>query len=253
MRGVSKPWPPRDVYPDGHHPSSLREAEKAYLDELPEATDKVAYARSEFDRLEKRKLRTEMYREQRSLCVYCERQIAEGNPTPRIDHWRPLSLEPELALRWQNLYLSCHSQETCDCAKGGRPFRWHDADSHMPWPTDLRYEDVIGFTSRGEIYVRSDVALSDATRRALELAIADCPDGDWTRPCIVNLNHPALVEARAAALDSERTRLERAFKDTTASRDEREERATEILAQEALPAFVSIRVAWLRKRLGRGR
>ena len=253
MRGITKPWPPRDVYPDGHQPSSLREAEKAYLDELSKAADKVAYARSEFDRLEKRKLRTEMYREQRSLCVYCERRIAEGNPTPRIDHWCPLSLEPELALRWQNLYLSCHSQETCDCAKGDRPFRWHDADTHMPWPTDLPYEDVIGFTSRGEIYVRSDVALPDATRRALELAIADRPDGDRTRPCIVNLNHPALVTARAAALEGERIRLEKAFKNRTASRDEREKRASEILGQETLPAFVSIRVAWLRKRLGRGR
>src|SRR5262245_51442639 len=186
----------------------MREAEEAYLAALPAAADRAAFARSEFDRLEKRKLRTEMYREQRSLCVYCERQIAEGNPPPRIDHWRPLSLEPELALRWKNLYLSCHSTETCDCAKGDRPFRWHDADSHMPWPTDLRYEDVIGFTSRGEIYVRSDFGLPDATRRALELAIADCPDGNRTRPCIVNLNHPALVAARAAALDGERIRLE---------------------------------------------
>jgi uncharacterized protein (TIGR02646 family) len=253
VRGVSKPWPPRDVYPDGHQPSGLREAEKAYLDELPEVANKGSHARSEFDRLEKRKLRTVMYREQRSLCVYCERQIAEGYPPPRIDHWRPLSHEPELALHWQNLYLSCHSPETCDCAKRDRPLRWDDADSHLPWPTELPYEDVIGFTSGGEIYVRSDAPLPDATRRALELTIADCSDGDRKRPCIVNLNHQALVAARAAALDGERLRLERAFKDKTASKSEREERATEILAQERLPAFVSIRVAWLRKRLGRGR
>jgi uncharacterized protein (TIGR02646 family) len=250
---VSKPWPPGDVYPDGHESSSLRDAEAAYLAALPAAADQVAFARSEFDRLEKRKLRTEMYREQRSLCVYCERQIAEGNPTPRIDHWHPLSLDPRLALHWKNLYLSCPSLETCDSAKGDRPFRWDDEDSHMPWPTDLRYEDLVGFTSLGEIYVRSDVALSDTTRRALELAIADRPDGARTRRGIVNLNHPALVAARAAALDSERTRLEREFEDRTASRDEREDRATEVLAQNPLPAFVSIRIAWLRKRLGRGR
>jgi uncharacterized protein (TIGR02646 family) len=231
----------------------MRDAEAAYLAALPEAADQVAFARSEFDRLEKRKLRTEMYREQRSLCVYCERQIAEANPPPRIDHWHPLSLDPRLALHWKNLYLSCPSLETCDSAKGDRPFRWDDDDSHMPWPTDLRYEDVVGFTSLGEIYVRSDVALPDATRRALELAIADRPDGARTRRGILNLNHPALVAARAAALDSERTRLERDFEDRTASRDEREERATEVLAQDPLPAFVSIRIAWLRKRLGRGR
>jgi len=253
VRGISKPWPPGDVYPDGHEPSSLREAEEAYLAALPAEADQAKFARSEFDRLEKRKLRAEMYREQRSLCVYCESRIAEGNQTPRIEHWRPLSLNPRLALHWKNLYLSCPSVETCDCAKGDRPFQWDDDDSHMPWPTDLRYEDVVGFTSRGEIYVRSDVPLPDATRRALELAIADCPDGARTRRGIVNLNHPALVAARAAALDSERTRLERDFENRTASRDEREEQANEILAQDTFPAFVSIRVAWLRKRLGRGR
>ena len=253
MRGISKPWPPGDVYPDGHESSSLREAEEKYLAELPAAANQAAFARSEFDRLEKRKLRAEMYREQRSLCVYCESRIAEGSQPPRVEHWHPLSLDPRLALHWKNLYLSCPFPETCECAKGDRPFRWDDDDPHMPWPTDLRYEDVVGFTSRGEIYVRSDVPLPDATRRALELAIADCPDGARTRHGIVNLNHPALVAARAAALDSERTRLERDFKNRTASRDSRDERANEILAQDTFPGFVSIRVAWLRKRLGRGR
>jgi len=253
VRRIAKPWPPGDVSPDGHAPSSLRDAEDAYLAALPAAADQVGFARSEFDRLEKRKLRAEMYREQRFLCVYCERQIAEGSPTPRIDHWHPLSLDPRLALHWKNLYLSCHSLETCDSAKGDRAFRWHDADPHMPWPVDFRYEDVVSFTSLGEIYVRSDVQLPEATRRALELALADCNDGARIRRGIVNLNHPALVAARAAALDSERTRLEHDFRNRTASRDERDGRATELLGNDRLPAFVSIRVAWLRKRLGRGR
>lgn len=253
MRGVSKPWPPGDVYPDGHESTSLREAEDAYLAALPAAANQVAFARSEFDRLEKRKLRTEMYREQRSLCVYCERQIGEGNPTPRIDHWHPLSLDPRLALHWKNLYLSCPSLETCDSAKEDWPFRLDETDRHMPWPAERRYEDVLGFTSLGEIYVRSDVRLSDSTRRALQLAIENRPDGARTRRGIVHLNHPALVAARAAALDSECTRLERYFENRAASGDDREERATEILDQDPFPAFVSIRIAWLRKRLGRGR
>ena len=253
MRGVSKPWPPKDVYPDGHTPVSLSDAESAYLAVLPGEPKKVSLARSEFDRLEKRKLRREMYREQSSLCIYCEREIAEGTATPRIDHWRPLSFDPTLALHWDNLYLSCSSPETCDAAKGDRLFRWDAADPHMPWPVHLRYEDIVGFTSRGEIYVRSDVALSDVTRRALRLAIEDRPDGDGVRRGIVNLNHPALVEARAAAVDSERTRLKRDFRNRTATRDQRDERATRLFGKGTLPAFVSIRVTWLRKQLGRGR
>ena len=253
MRGISKPSPPEDVYPAGQVPASLREAENAYLAVLPGNSDQAGYARSEFDQLDKRKLRHEMYREQRSLCIYCEREIAEGHPPPRIDHWRPLSGVPDLALHWSNLYLSCHSEETCDSAKGDRPLRWNDADPHMPWPVDLPYEDLVGFTTRGEIYVRSDVALSDATRRALELAISDRPDGDRVRRAIVNLNHPALIAARAAALDGERMRMAREFRDRTATRDQRQDRASHLLGRDRLPEFVSIRVAWLRKALGRGR
>ena len=252
MRGISKPWPPRDVYPDGQTPASLREAENAYLAALPAAPNQASFARSEFNRLEKQKLRTVMYREQRSLCIYCERRIAEEHPPPRIDHWYPLSRDHGLALHWKNLYLSCPRPETCDSAKADHPFRW-DADSHMPWPVDLRYEDVVGFTSRGEIYVRSDVTFPDAIRQALEIAIADRADGDQMRRGIMNLNDPALVKARAAAVRGERKRLEADFKNRTATRDERHERAFQLLGRGRLPEFVSIRVAWLRKRLGRGR
>ena len=253
MRGVSKPWPPRDVYPDGQAQSSLPDAENAYLQALPGVSDQGSFARSEFDRLDKQTLRREMYREQHSLCIYCERRIAEVYPLPRIDHWRPSSLNPGLALHWKNLYLSCPSPDTCDSAKADRSLRWDDADPDMPWPVDRPYEDVVGFTSRGEIYVRSDVALSDSTRQALELVIADRCDGAHVRRTIVNLNHPALVAARVTAIKVERKRLETDFKNRTATRDDREVRATRLLDEVERPQFVSIRVAWLRKRIGRGR
>ena len=72
-------------------------------------------------------------------------------------------------------------------------------------------------------------------------------------PDIVNLNHPALVKAWIAAVRGERKRMERDFENRTATRNEREERATELLGRQPLPEFVSIRVAWLRRTLGRGR
>ena len=252
MRGTSKPWPPREVYPDGQEAASIREAEHAYLESLPHAGDQAPFARSAFDRLDKGKLRTEMYQEQRSLCIFCERRIGEAHPAPRIDHWYPLSREPRLALHWNNLYLSCPKLETCDSAKGDHPFRWDDG-SHMPWPVTLRYEDVVGFNSRGEICVRSDAMSPDPVRPAIELAIAGRTDGGRVRPGIVNLNDPALVKARSAAVRGERKRLERDFENRTATRDEREQRASELLGRSQLPEFVSIRVAWLRKTLGRGR
>ena len=250
MRGISKLCPPCDVYPDGQALASLGDAADAYLESLDRLSpdrDPGPFARSEFNRLAKHKLRREMYREQGSLCVYCEREIAEKHPVPPIEHWCPLSCNPRLALHWKNLYLSCPSPETCDSAKGNRRLRWGDADDDMPWPANFPYEDFVGFTSSGIIYVRSDVVLEESMRRALELAINKCPDGARVRPSIVNLNHPKLVTARRAVVYKERILME------AETMGAREERAALLLDQDPLPAFVSIRVAYLRKQLGLGR
>lgn len=253
MRRVSKPWPPANVSPDPQERRTLAEAEQDYLAALAAAQNKTACARDHFDQLDKAKLRQVMYREQRSICIYCERAIQEGPSGPVIEHWRPLSASHEEALCWRNLYLSCSTPDTCDDAKGRRPLKWDDADPDLPWPIDFAYENVLGFTSRGEIYVRSDANLDGARRKALELAVDPRQDGDRKRAAILNLNHPTLVAARAAALDSERVTLQRDFEERTASRDERAERAHALAAGDPLPQFVSIRVAWLRKLLGKGR
>lgn len=107
MRRVSKPWPPANVSPDGQEACTCARAEQDYLAALPTARDRTAFARGQFDRLDKAKLREVMYQEQRSICIYCERGIEEGHPAPRIDHWKPLSGNHDHALCWKNLYLSC--------------------------------------------------------------------------------------------------------------------------------------------------
>ncbi len=253
MRKLSKPWPPADVSPDGQAARSFSDAESEYLAELPNAANRTEFARSEFDRIEKAKLRQVMYREQKSLCVFCERRVAEGHPAPRIDHWRPLSANHGLAIHWENLCLSCPTPETCDVAKGESSLRWDDTDPDLPWPTQFDYERHLGFTSRGEIYVRNDTGLNEATRRALELAIDDQADGSRTRPAILNLNHPAQVAARAAAMDSERTRINRDFSSRTATLQDRQSRANSMLRQNPLEPFISIRVCWLRRNMGKGK
>ena len=253
MRGLAKARPPANVSPDGKTPRSFADAEQAYLAALPGRPNRVRFARSEFGRLEKRRLRQVMYSEQGSLCVYCERALSENNGPPHVEHWRPLSRDPQHALHWDNLYLSCPAMDTCDGAKQDRPLKGDDADPDLPWPTELDYENLVGFTSQGEMCVRDDAHIDEVTRRALELAIDDRQHGGMPQRAILNLNHPTLVAARSAALDSERTRLQRDFENRTATRDEREQRATQLLRREQLPAFVSIRVSWLRRMLGRGR
>lgn len=253
MRSLRKPWPPGDVSPDGQVARTWRHAEDEFLAGLPGAADRVGHARATFDSMEKRKLRTVMYQEQGALCVYCERRVAEGHPSPRIDHWSPLSAAPELALRWQNLHLSCATDTTCDCWKHETQFRADPADADLPWPVDHPYERCIGFTSLGEVYVRTDAPLNDVQRRALVLALG-VPHNDTTKDNgVLNLNHPALVAARMAALDSERSRLERDYTGRTASSEERAARATELLRDQPQREFISIRICWLKRSLGKAR
>ena len=252
MLGLAKPRPPANVSPDDQAPRSFADAEQEYLAALPSRTNRVRFARTEFDRLDKSKLRHVMYGEQRSLCVYCERELSENNSPPHVEHWRPLRGDLDHALHWHNLYLSCPTRDTCDSAKGNRRLKGDDADPDLPWPTELDYERLVGFTSGGEMCVRDDVNMGEATRRALELAIDDPQHADRRRRAILNLNHPRLVAARREALDNKRRRLQRDFNQRTASREERAARATQLLDQEARPAYVSIRVAWLQKKLGRG-
>ncbi|MEZ4321147.1 MAG: retron system putative HNH endonuclease [Myxococcota bacterium] len=231
----------------------MKKAESDFLAELGGAGDPSAFARSSFDGLEKPKLRTVLYAEQGHVCVYCERRVEEGYPAPRIDHWRPLSQNPSLALHWRNLYLSCPTEATCDCRKHESPLCDREGDPELPWPVSHPYERCVGFTSLGEMYVREDAPLDDDQRRALVKAIGQ-PHTDTIKDNgILNLNHPALVAARAAAVDSERSRLERDFSGKTASREDREDRAANLFGAGKLSEYVSIRTGWLRRTLGKSR
>ncbi len=264
MRRIPKGTPPRNVSPDGQVQRTLDQAERALLEEFQQvvnvsAPSRSACARSAFDALDKSKLRNALHHEQGSLCIYCEsrltteERVVVGRPAARIDHWRPLSLNPELALHWRNLYLSCTSQTSCDCRKQNSPLRLNGTSPDLPWPSNHPYEQCVGFNSLGEIYVRSDAPLDEAQRRALSLAIGIPHDEETTDNGILNLNHPTLVSARLAALKVEKKGLERDYPSKTVDRQDRERRAAKMLADRPIKSYVSIRVAWLCKTLGAGK
>ena len=73
-----KPRPPENISPDGQAPRRFVDAEQEYLAALGSRPNKARFARTEFNQLDKAKLRQVMYGEQRSICVYCERRLSEG-------------------------------------------------------------------------------------------------------------------------------------------------------------------------------
>jgi uncharacterized protein (TIGR02646 family) len=253
MRRISKLRPPVDISPDGQIPRSFGAAEREYLATLKDQKLNKTHARSEFDKLDKLKLRAVMFREQRSICVFCEREIREGYPEPRIDHWKPLSTNHELALNWKNLYLSCPTEGTCDDAKGDRLLRCEESDSDLPCPSDYAYENILGFTSDGRIFIRSDVKIDDSFRRSLALAIEPQHRAAGGRLAILNLNHRVLIAARIAAIDGERERMAREFVRRHATGRDREQRVAALLKMDPFLPFLSVRIAWLRKFPGRER
>lgn len=248
MRGITKRPPPANVSPPGQQACTFAQAAADFANGLPSTVARIA-----FDAMHKPVLRAHLYVEQHHLCVFCEQEIQEGSPTPRIDHWRPLSLNPQDAFNWDNLHLSCATPDTCDVRKDSTPLKWLPNDPDLPWPVRFAYEDVLGFTSGGRVYVRTDVLMSQAMRLALKLAIDDQHHNGVLRKAILNLNAPALTAAREAAIDDEETALLSANGGQQPTQAQRQARVASTLAAARLPGFVSIRVAWLREELGRGR
>lgn len=242
MRGLVKGPPPANVSAPGQQPRSLAAADAAYQASLPSSSDQSKYARSEFDSMHKRHLRGPLFAEQRFLCVYCERQIDEVHPPPPIDHWNPLSSFLMQVFDWNNLHLSCRSIDTCDDRKKSEAL-------HLPWPVNFKYEDVVGFTSGGRMYVRTDVTVAPQVRQALVVALDDQPGPPNIRSTL-NLNHPALRAARAAAIESEEVLVEGQPPMPAA---QRQQRATALLSQARHNDFISARVAYLQGELGVGR
>lgn len=242
MRSVTKGPEPTNVSPPGQQQRSLAEAAAAYQQSRVNAADPVAHARFEFDNMHKRHLRDLLFVEQRYLCVYCERAIDEVHPPPPIDHWNPLSKFLDQVFNWNNLHLSCQTVDTCDDRKRNDLL-------NLPWPASFRYDQFLGFTSGGNMYVRADVTIAPQVRQALELALA-FPGGTPSIRSTLNLNQPALREARAAAIEAEEAVVEGQPPMPVA---QRQERALALLARQRRDDFVSARLAYLQGQLGVGR
>lgn len=240
MRGLIKGTPPINVSPPTQQPLSLADWDANYRTSLAAIADpqaRVVHARTRWNSMHKRSLRDRILVEQRYLCIFCERPIDEAVPPPPVDHWNPLSQFLDDVFNWNNLHLSCRTVDTCDDRK-----KDHKLD--LPWPVDFKYEEVLGFTSGGLMYVRSDTPLEPELRQALAVALEDQPGPPAVRSTL-NLNQPALRAAREAAIEAE--------EGTSQTPAQRPQRVADLLTQQRGEEFISARLAFLNGQLGVGR
>ena len=124
---------------------------------------------------------------QRGLCLYCGRRLHPGQPGRfHIEHFRPQSTYPDLAVNLANLFLSCGPEaetgkalETCGHAKGD----WFDE-------TRCIEPDYPDCTHRFRFLLTGEVAPDSE-----EDAVAE------TMINILNLNHRELRKDREDILD----------------------------------------------------
>jgi uncharacterized protein (TIGR02646 family) len=140
-------------------------------------------------------VREALVRDQRSVCAYCQRRIADG-PDMKIEHWVARS-EPQqgqaLELDWRNLLGVCSGatmlERHCDTSRGDRPLESQDL---LLCPVEGRGPDPRRYLR----YLRTGKVYAFPANERVELDIE-----------ILNLNAPFLVRGRKAILDE----LERAL------------------------------------------
>jgi uncharacterized protein (TIGR02646 family) len=211
------------------------------------ATTHSGLARAHFDGLKKEGLREEFIGEQAGLCVYCESDLGADPKRARLtlEHFLPLSRFPQCALHWKNLYISCSRTTTCDRRKENDVLG--EQEDPLPWPCEVDYQDFLGLRRSGHLYVRMDAPLTETQRNKLAAAIGTSD----AQPGLLNLNAEVLVRARVAAMDQQRTHLEKLHPDRLVTPPQREALATAMLRENPLPSFVSARLRWLRNQLGK--
>lgn len=268
MRQVVKGAPLNNVSTQADTRRSWQNAQKDLKKDLRKKEDphvRSQTARAAYEDIPSEKMRVQLLKEQKHLCVFCECRIANAPPTAntstgiRIAHWVPLSVSPESALDWKNLYASCSTRISCDALQG-------DRELGIPRPADFDYSQVIRFSRNGRMFVDETHVKGRLTTpeiKALEQVMFPPPptkDGSYAKPSkkalrqarersTLNLNHQALQEARKAALDTVRAQIQRKFPQRRATKEERHQMADTLLELEKRPPFVSIRVAWLKEEM----
>ena len=125
--------------------------------------------------------------EQGFICCYCGMRITRE--TSHIEHLKPRSIYPHLALDYTNLMASCQGESEVPPPHplhcGHKKFDWYD-EQLMVSPLEANCEDFFRYLGSGDI-----LSIEDSDRQAAaEITIEK-----------LGLNIPKLIRMRAEAID----------------------------------------------------
>lgn len=118
---------------------------------------------------EKRQLHQNLLAEQGFICCYCQRQISLEDS--HIEHLKPKTHYPELALEYTNLLASCQGESEepppvpVHC--GHHKKDWYDEDLLVS-PLDENCEQLFTYTELGEIRPISDPQIQQSAKTTID-------------------------------------------------------------------------------------
>ncbi|GAX34757.1 retron system putative HNH endonuclease [Nodularia sp. NIES-3585] len=114
-----------------------------------------------FSNPEKLDVHQSLLQEKGFICCYCGRQINSDNS--HIEHLKPRTNYPELALDYKNMLASCQKdtirKEPLHCGK--KKDKWYD-DNLMVSPLDVNCADYFRYTEDGQILAQQSPDKKDA-------------------------------------------------------------------------------------------
>lgn len=125
---------------------------------LPNDSERL---RDLFEQMPKTEIRNALYMEQHGICAYCMQKIEPQSEKMKIEHYKALSDDKELALDYQNYLGVCYGGEKenvekphilcCDAARKAQAMTIN--------PRDRRQMDAVAYQRNGEIFIRKDKGL----------------------------------------------------------------------------------------------
>lgn len=115
----------------------------------------------------KTQLHNALLQEQGYICCYCGMSITKENS--HIEHLKPRSIYPKLALDYNNLLASCQRDREPRVPKhcGVKKDKWYD-EQLMVSPLDINCANFFRYAASGEILPTDEQDLQEAAQKTIE-------------------------------------------------------------------------------------